>query len=56
MTNDPHQVLKDLVPQKEFFVGIDSDGCAFDTRDFTRRDFNQIGRELMALSPAQIHA
>jgi len=38
MTNDPHQVLKDLVPQKEFFVGIDSDGCAFDTMEIKHKE------------------
>jgi phosphoglycolate phosphatase-like HAD superfamily hydrolase len=38
MTHDPHQVLKDLVPQKEFFVGIDSDGCAFDTMEIKHKE------------------
>jgi phosphoglycolate phosphatase-like HAD superfamily hydrolase len=38
MTNDPHQVLKDLVPKKEFFVGIDSDGCAFDTMEIKHKE------------------
>jgi phosphoglycolate phosphatase-like HAD superfamily hydrolase len=38
MTNDPHQVLKDLVPQKDFFVGIDSDGCAFDTMEIKHKE------------------
>lgn len=28
---EPAQVLKDFKPQYEFFIGIDSDGCAFDT-------------------------
>ncbi len=27
------QSLKDLRPEKEFFIGIDSDGCAFDTME-----------------------
>jgi phosphoglycolate phosphatase-like HAD superfamily hydrolase len=38
MTNDPHQVLKDLVPEKDFFVGIDSDGCAFDTMEIKHKE------------------
>jgi phosphoglycolate phosphatase-like HAD superfamily hydrolase len=38
MTNDPHQVLKDLIPQKNFFVGIDSDGCAFDTMEIKHKE------------------
>jgi phosphoglycolate phosphatase-like HAD superfamily hydrolase len=38
MTNDPHQLLKDLKPEKEFFVGIDSDGCAFDTMEIKHKE------------------
>jgi len=38
MINDPHQVLKDLKPQHEFFVGIDSDGCAFDTMEIKHKE------------------
>jgi len=38
MTNDPHQVLKDLKPDKAFFVGIDSDGCAFDTMEIKHKE------------------
>ena len=30
---DPQAPLRDLKPQYEFFVGIDSDGCAFDTME-----------------------
>lgn len=33
MINDPHQILKELKPEKSFFVGIDSDGCVFDTME-----------------------
>ena len=33
MTDDPQAPLRDLQPQHEFFVGIDSDGCAFDTME-----------------------
>jgi len=31
--SDPQQPLKEFKPQHEFFVGIDSDGCAFDTME-----------------------
>ncbi len=30
---DPHAALKAFEPQCEYFVGIDSDGCAFDTME-----------------------
>lgn len=32
------QVLKDLKPEKEFFIGIDSDGCAFDTMEIKQKE------------------
>jgi phosphoglycolate phosphatase-like HAD superfamily hydrolase len=38
MTNDPHQILKDLEPHYEFFVGLDSDGCAFDTMEIKHKE------------------
>ncbi len=31
--SDAAQALKDFKPQEKFFVGIDSDGCAFDTME-----------------------
>jgi phosphoglycolate phosphatase-like HAD superfamily hydrolase len=31
--SDPAQALKDFRPNKEFFVGIDSDGCIFDSME-----------------------
>ena len=37
-TTDPAQPLKDLKPEHEFFVGIDSDGCAFDTMGIKQRE------------------
>ena len=37
-TTDPAQPLKDLRPEHEFFVGIDSDGCAFDTMGIKQRE------------------
>ena len=38
MAVDPAQPLKDFRPKHEFFVGIDSDGCAFDTMGIKQRE------------------
>jgi hypothetical protein len=35
---NPHKILDDLKPQKEFFIGIDSDGCAFDTMEIKQKE------------------
>jgi len=35
---DPAKSLKDFKPEKKFFVGIDSDGCAFDTMGIKQRE------------------
>lgn len=35
---DPAQPLKDFEPQHDFFVGIDSDGCAFDTMELKHKE------------------
>jgi phosphoglycolate phosphatase-like HAD superfamily hydrolase len=35
---DPHQALQDLRKHKDFFVGIDSDGCAFDTMEIKHKE------------------
>jgi phosphoglycolate phosphatase-like HAD superfamily hydrolase len=35
---DPAKPLKDFEPKKKFFVGIDSDGCAFDTMGIKQRE------------------
>jgi phosphoglycolate phosphatase-like HAD superfamily hydrolase len=35
---DPAKALKDFKPKKKFFVGIDSDGCAFDTMGIKQRE------------------
>jgi phosphoglycolate phosphatase-like HAD superfamily hydrolase len=32
-------LLEDLRPEKEFFVGIDSDGCVFDTMEVKHKEF-----------------
>jgi len=36
--DDPASVLKEFKPKKKFFVGIDSDGCAFDTMGIKQRE------------------
>lgn len=38
MTSNPKQELIDFKPEKEFFVGIDSDGCAFDTMEIKHKE------------------
>ena len=35
---DPAKPLKDFQPKHDFFVGIDSDGCAFDTMGIKQRE------------------
>jgi len=35
---DPAKPLKEFKPEKKFFVGIDSDGCAFDTMGIKQRE------------------
>src|SRR5438445_13268215 len=36
--SDPAQILHDFKPTKEFFVGIDSDGCVFDTMEIKHKE------------------
>jgi phosphoglycolate phosphatase-like HAD superfamily hydrolase len=36
--SDPAQILKDFKPTKEFFVGIDSDGCIFDSMEIKHKE------------------
>ncbi len=36
--NDPAQPLKELKRVKEFLIGIDSDGCAFDTMEIKHKE------------------
>jgi phosphoglycolate phosphatase-like HAD superfamily hydrolase len=38
MAHDPHQELIDIQPTKSFFVGIDSDGCVFDTMEIKHKE------------------
>ena len=37
-TRDPAQVLKDLKPTQAFFIGIDSDGCVFDSMEIKQKE------------------
>ncbi|HML21081.1 MAG TPA: HAD hydrolase-like protein [Aggregatilinea sp.] len=36
--SDSAQPLRDLAPQHAFFIGIDSDGCAFDTMELKHKE------------------
>jgi phosphoglycolate phosphatase-like HAD superfamily hydrolase len=35
---NPQEELKNLQPTKEFFIGIDSDGCVFDTMEIKQKE------------------
>ncbi|MBI3876965.1 MAG: HAD hydrolase-like protein [Verrucomicrobia bacterium] len=36
--SDPAQILRDFKPSKPFFVGIDSDGCIFDSMEIKHKE------------------
>ena len=36
--SDPAQILRDFKPSKEFFIGIDSDGCIFDSMEIKHKE------------------
>ncbi len=36
--SDPAQVLREFKPSKEFFIGIDSDGCIFDSMEIKHKE------------------
>lgn len=38
MKKDPAQELRDMRPEKEFFIGFDSDGCVFDTMEIKHKE------------------
>jgi phosphoglycolate phosphatase-like HAD superfamily hydrolase len=38
MSDLSHKILDDLKPEKEFFIGIDSDGCVFDTMEIKHKE------------------
>jgi phosphoglycolate phosphatase-like HAD superfamily hydrolase len=38
LATEPAKVLKELQPKHKYFVGIDSDGCAFDTMEIKHKE------------------
>ena len=38
MPSDPQAPLRDFRKTQEFFIGIDSDGCAFDTMEVKHKE------------------
>lgn len=36
--SDPAQALRDFTPTREFFIGIDSDGCVFDSMEIKHQE------------------
>jgi phosphoglycolate phosphatase-like HAD superfamily hydrolase len=36
--SDPAQILRDFKPSREFFIGIDSDGCVFDSMEIKHKE------------------
>src|SRR5580704_2371646 len=36
--NDPQAPLRDFVKRNDFFIGIDSDGCVFDTMEVKHKE------------------
>lgn len=36
--SDPQKMLRDMKPEKEFFIGIDSDGCVFDSMELKHKE------------------
>src|SRR4029077_3849260 len=36
--SDPAQILRDFRPSREFFIGIDSDGCIFDSMEIKHKE------------------
>ena len=36
--SDPAQILREFKPSKEFFIGIDSDGCVFDSMEIKHKE------------------
>ena len=47
--SDPAQMLRDFTPSREYFVGIDSDGCVFDSMEIKPKghDFNLASQEIL---------
>src|SRR5438445_9928845 len=38
LMSDPTQALRDFQPKKKFFIGIDSDGCVFDSMEIKHKE------------------
>lgn len=38
MSENQFKILEDFKPEKEFFIGIDSDGCVFDTMEIKQKE------------------
>ena len=38
MIDNPQKILENLKPTKDFFIGIDSDGCVFDTMEIKQKE------------------
>src|SRR3954447_15517819 len=36
--SDPAQILKTFTPTRDFFIGIDSDGCVFDSMEIKHKE------------------
>jgi phosphoglycolate phosphatase-like HAD superfamily hydrolase len=56
-TTDPAQALRDFQPRKKFFIGIDSDGCVFDTMEIKHKEcFAPMFIKHFRLQPASKYA
>jgi phosphoglycolate phosphatase-like HAD superfamily hydrolase len=38
MIENPHKILEDIKKEKDYFIGIDSDGCVFDTMEIKQKE------------------
>jgi phosphoglycolate phosphatase-like HAD superfamily hydrolase len=38
LSDNSHKILEEFKPEKEFFIGIDSDGCVFDTMEIKQKE------------------
>src|SRR2546422_2720295 len=55
--SEPSQILKDLKPTKEFFIGIDSDGCVFDSMEIKHKEcFTPMFIKHFSLQPVSKYA
>ena len=55
--SDPAQPLRDFKPGKEFFIGIDSDGCVFDTMEIKHKEcFTPMFIKHFSLQPVSRYA